>query len=131
MIATDLRTASWACVHFLDESALSPLVQTLGSMNVRAEEIGVPPISSAGDLFRQIARAFEFPTYVGQNWDAVEEALRDLEWLPAPGYTLIVRQARHVWVECPEVAGMLIEVWLTAAEWWADSETAFHLIFEL
>lgn len=131
MIATDLRTASWACVHFLDEGELNPLVRTLRSMDLKAEEIGGSPISSAEDLFRQIARAFEFPSYVGQNWDALEEALRDLEWLPAHGYTLIVRHARHTWAECPEVAGMLAEVWLTAAEWWAKSQIGFHLVFGL
>ena len=98
-------------------------------MGLKAEEIGVAPISSAEDLFRQIARAFEFPSYVGENWDDLAEALRDLEWLSARGYTLIVRHARHTWAECPEVAGMLTEVWLTAAEWWANSQIAFHLIF--
>jgi len=131
MIAADLGTASWACIHFLEESKLGPLTQQLQSMDLKAEEIGIPPISSAEDLFRQIARAFEFPAYVGDNWDALEEALRDLEWLPATGYTLVVRQARHTWADCPEVAGLLAEVWLTAAEWWAGSGTPFHLIFGL
>jgi Barstar (barnase inhibitor) len=44
-------------------------------------------------LLDALAHAFALPAATGRNWDAIEEALADLEWLPARGYILIVSDA--------------------------------------
>lgn len=36
------------------------------------------------ELLRFLATAFRFPAYFGENWDALEECLRDLSWLGPP-----------------------------------------------
>jgi RNAse (barnase) inhibitor barstar len=40
-------------------------------------------------LLRELAQALRFPDHVGSNWDALEECIRDLSWLP-PG-TIVLR----------------------------------------
>ena len=44
-------------------------------------------------LLDALAHSFSLPASTGRNWDAIEEALADLEWLPARGYVLIVTEA--------------------------------------
>jgi RNAse (barnase) inhibitor barstar len=39
-------------------------------------------IASKQALFATLARQLCFPDYFGGNWDAFEECLRDLSWLP-------------------------------------------------
>jgi RNAse (barnase) inhibitor barstar len=42
----------------------------------------VPPdISSRQALFDTLARELKFPDYFGQNWDALDELLRDFWWV--------------------------------------------------
>lgn len=52
-------------------------------------------------LLDALARAFALPASAGRNWDAIEEALADLEWLPAPGYALIVTHADALLADAP------------------------------
>jgi barstar (barnase inhibitor) len=41
----------------------------------------------------ELARAFACPPYFGGTWDALEDCLTDLEWLPGAGYRLLIRDA--------------------------------------
>lgn len=55
-----------------------------------AHGINVPAkIESKAELLALLARAIPLPGYFGQNWDALEECLTDLEWLNRPKIVLI------------------------------------------
>lgn len=47
------------------------------------------PAASKSELLHELARALEFPGWVGGNWDALADALGDLSWLP-PGAKVVV-----------------------------------------
>ena len=48
-------------------------------------------------LFNEVAAALQFPYYFGENWDALDECIADLEWLPpGGGYVLYVMSADEV-----------------------------------
>ena len=40
-------------------------------------------------FIRAAGGAMQFPAYSGQNWDAFEESIRDLNWAPAAGYLML------------------------------------------
>ena len=86
---------------------------------------------SKKELLGALAGALRFPSYFGCNWDAADECLRDLEWLPARGYCLVVRGGAALWSTLPREAGNLVKAWLSAAEVWATEGVPFHLIFEM
>jgi len=39
-------------------------------------------ISSKEHLLEELSNRLRFPDYFGSNWDALEECIRDLSWLP-------------------------------------------------
>jgi RNAse (barnase) inhibitor barstar len=87
-------------------------------------------------LFVEFARALEFPDYFGHNWDALEECLADLEWLPAKGYVVLVVDAQTVIPDDDEEYETLLEVLSDAGEAWSKGQaggdgraTAFHVVF--
>jgi RNAse (barnase) inhibitor barstar len=47
-------------------------------------------------FFDECAAAWQFPYYFGENWDAFEECLTDLQWLPAEAYVFCVTRAVHL-----------------------------------
>ena len=71
------------------------------------------------ELLAECARAFEFPGGSGSNWDAFEEMLADLEWLPATGYLLIVTDADELLADHPDDYRTFIGIVEDVAREWA------------
>ena len=70
-------------------------------------------------LLNELARALEFPAHSGRNWDAVEEMLADLDWLPAKGYLLIVTHADELLVQNPDDYETFVDILKSVAKEWA------------
>ena len=47
-------------------------------------------------LLQEWAAALQFPYYFGGNWDAFEECINDLDWIPAEHYVLFVTHTNHL-----------------------------------
>jgi RNAse (barnase) inhibitor barstar len=115
----------------------------------RAESLVRPPTGYAlkvikgrqcktpAHLFAEFAQALEFPDYFGHNWDALEECLADLEWLPANGYILLITEASHVLPDDEEEFQTFLEILRDAGEAWGNGQagmstqraTPFHVLF--
>jgi RNAse (barnase) inhibitor barstar len=88
-------------------------------------------------LFAEFARALAFPDYFGHNWDALEECLTDLEWLPAKGYVLLITDATHVLSNDETEYETFLEILRDAGEAWGSGQagmgskraTPFHVLF--
>lgn len=88
-------------------------------------------------LFVEFAQALEFPDYFGHNWDAMEECLADLEWLPAKGYVLLITDAGDVLSDNEEEYETFLEILGDAGEAWGSGQagmgargaTPFHALF--
>lgn len=71
---------------------------------------------SARKLFQAFAKDLEFPSYFGFNWDALDECVADLEWLPANGYMIILSHAMEILPNNERDFRFLVEALKHAAE---------------
>jgi len=92
-------------------------------------EIDCSAISTKEQLLGAVATEMQFPAYFGGNWDALEECLRDMTWLPANGYLLILRSAEQLWRQNARLAAGMVTSWHVSAEQWSHRRIPFHLIF--
>ena len=52
--------------------------------------IDLARVTTKAGLLTEFARRLSFPDYFGHNWDALDESLRDLAYLPGAGYVLLI-----------------------------------------
>jgi len=71
-------------------------------------------------LLSELARALEFPEEAAPNWDAVEEGLADLEWLPGAGYVIGVSHAEDLLSESPEDYDIFISILEEVGKEWSS-----------
>jgi len=93
-------------------------------------------------MYKEFSSVLHFPDYFGQNFNAFDECLTDLEWLPAKAYLLVISDAEFFLCdESEDVLESVITILNDAgAEWatpvhngeaWDRDSIPFHVIFEL
>jgi len=84
----------------------------------------------------ECAAAWQFPCYFGENWDAFEECLTDLQWLPAEAYVFCVTRAVHLLEKEPsdQQQQLLLVLQGIAKEWGQASPSrpaaVFHVLLQ-
>ena len=69
---------------------------------------------------RELAAVFQFPDYFGENYNALDECITDLDWLPAEGYLFVIKNSASLMIEEPEHdLGVLLRILYDAGEEWA------------
>ncbi|MBA2253231.1 MAG: barstar family protein [Nitrospirales bacterium] len=84
-------------------------------------------------LLGEFARVLDFPSYFGKNWDAFEECLTDLQWLPAPGYLFVMTDAEQVLPDHDEEYETFIKILEESGKVWGSEqdvrpEIPFHVL---
>lgn len=74
-------------------------IEPVGDVSVRLDG---NRCRSRAEFLREIGVALRFPSYYGENWDALEECIYDLEWLPDAQINLIVENADQLLASEPE-----------------------------
>lgn len=128
------RTPPWSSLLVVPQgaTALSLVKPPAGFVlrTIHGKHCGTP----AG-VFHEFAQALDFPEYFGHNWDALEECLADLEWLPAKGYILLITDAEAVIPHDEEEYETFLEILDDAGEAWSKGQTTngqsapFHVFF--
>jgi RNAse (barnase) inhibitor barstar len=88
---------------------------------------------SKSGLLGEFSRVLDFPSYFGKNWDAFEDCLTDLQWLPAPGYLFVVTEAEQILPEHDEDYRTFLSILEQAGKVWGTEqdvrpEIPFHVL---
>ena len=73
-------------------------------------------------------RAFDMPAYAGKNWDALEEAINDLSWVPAAGYAVVYDDAGNLDDHDPAAFATAVDILNTAAQNWQQEGKPFYAL---
>jgi Barstar (barnase inhibitor) len=74
-------------------------------------------------LLSEMARVLEFPAHFGGTWDALEDCLTDLEWLPGTGYRVLILAADRLLAREPASYAALVALLEDVGRAWATGAT--------
>ncbi len=96
--------------------------------DVRVVDVG--EASDKAGLLDAFGRALSFPAWVGRNWDALDDALRDLSWwMPGErGRAIIVAHAGLLDDALHREWATLCDVLATAADAWRSTPTPLGVL---
>ncbi|MFE7594633.1 barstar family protein [Kitasatospora sp. NPDC057512] len=72
-------------------------------------------------LFEQLSIHLRLPAYFGWNWDALADCVRDLAWVPADHYLLVIERSALMLRDHPEDRATLLRILDTAGRHWGHS----------
>jgi hypothetical protein len=108
-------------LHLLANDCVVPVEHAVppSGAAVVARVDGTKMIDSDG-VFEQFSDALRFPTYFGWNWPAFSECVRDLGWLPADRYLVVIENPTLVLSSSPEERNVFFKILGRAAREWAN-----------
>jgi RNAse (barnase) inhibitor barstar len=74
-------------------------------------------------LLAEMARGLGFPAHFGGTWDALEDCLTDLDWLPATGYRLVILAADRLLRQEPASYATLVALLEDVGRAWGTGAT--------
>ena len=80
-------------VFFVTSEDLPFLAAAAHDAGLLPRQIDLLGCHNKATLLLRIAVAMDFPNTSSRNWDALSDSLRDLDWMPAPGYMLLFEGA--------------------------------------
>lgn len=121
MMSFDPWSVAWPWLAVYDDAevrSVSQLVPPTGLTFVGRLD-GSKMTDSYGVL-EQFNDAFRFPVYFGWNWDALADCLRDLAWLPADRYLVVIENVGSVLRTEQEELEILLGILKESSRSWAN-----------
>ena len=85
-------------------------------------------INSKDELLRLLGTVLDFPGYYGVIWNALDECIRDLSWLPE-GSIVVKHNDLPLEYDNPAAQIYLYILWDAVAKWLDDEERSLVVVF--
>lgn len=120
-----------AGVYFVTSPDLGTLDVAARDAGLLVRRIDLGGCSSKATLMMRIGSALDFPSGSGRNWDALTDRLRDLSWLEAEGYMLLIDAAGDLRDADESDFDVLLEILEDVTGDWAQRGTPFWVFLAL
>ena len=121
----DLGDPAQSGVYRIDPAALDTMAALARDAGLRVLRVDLAGCGSKRTLLARLATQLDFPHGTGLNWDALSDNLRDLSWLPATGYALLLESADALRSGAGDDFHILLDILDEAAGAWSRAGVAF------
>lgn len=126
-----LDDPSQAGVYFTTNDDLRTIGMAARDAGLLVRSIDLRGCKTKATLLLRLTSALDSPAGTGRNWDALSDQLRDLAWLPAPGYALLFDDASDLRVTDAASFDTLLDILQEASTEWIGRDIPFWVFLAL
>lgn len=126
-----LEDPSKAGVFFVAAGDLATLAAAARDAALVPRHVDLAGCANKATLLFRLAVELDFPPTFGRNWDALSDGLRDLQWLPGPGYVLLLHGAGELRERDERSFDTLVGILDEASTSWAGRGVPFWAFMAL
>lgn len=87
-------------------------------------------VKSEADFLQAVAKALMFPDYFGNNWDALEDCLTDLDWLTDNRLILLYEQPTPFAQAEPSEWLVALDILRSTVDYWQTRDRSFSVFIK-
>lgn len=123
---TDNRTG----LVFLPPAQMPACLAGLQAENADIREVCLRSVRNKNALLARFAQALDFGEGIGQNWDSLADALRDIFPVPAARQALLVCHCRTLAKAAPEDLQILLEILAETQAFYAEHGQPVEIVLD-
>ena len=112
-----------------DSEIIGTMVKGLVDQGIQVFYLDGSNINDKKSFLNKTAEVMQFPNYFGHNWDAFDECITDLEWLPAKRYVVIYNKPNLFAEANPLDWQIAYDTLQSAVEYWQSTSTPMDILF--
>jgi len=113
-------------VYRVDPESLEELAALTRAAGVGLHRVDFSGAQNKSGILAAVSTELRFPAWVGDNWDALQDALCDLSWLPeSRGIVLVLDGTEGIRGSTPGELDVLIDVLSSTATYWGSVNRPF------
>ena len=120
-----LANAELAGVYEIPEGGVEAVIAAAEANQHVVYRADMRQARSREQMLRIIGEGLELPAWYGANFDALMDCICDMNWVPAPGYVIILENCHNINTLAPPEFNMLIDVFAEAANAWREEDKPF------
>jgi hypothetical protein len=106
----------------------APILETITDRGWFAGYINGKMVDDKTTFLTAAGQALAFPDYYGRNWDAFEEMVNDLSWIPAAGYVILYDYVYRFAAAQPDAMQTALAILQSASSRWQREGIPFYVL---
>lgn len=123
-------TTARAGVYHLPHGGIDELLAGAAAAECLMLRVDLSSACDKASMLDAVAKALRFPEWFGHNWDALNDCLRDMGWLPALGYVITLEHCDGIHAQAEEDFVTLLQLFQQAADEWREDEKPFWCLVD-
>lgn len=128
---TLFANADRASVYHLPHGDRTALMDGATAAECLIMGVNLAEVRNKDEMLAAIGKALRFPSWFGSNWDALNDSLCDMGWLPATGYVIVLEHCDGIHTRAEDDFVTLMQIFQEAADTWRENGTPFWCLVDM
>lgn len=112
-------------VYEIPEGGIEAILAAAETNQYLAYRVDLRTARARETMLSLVGEGMELPAWYGANYDALMDCLCDLNWVPAPGYVIVLENCHNINTLAAPDFNMMIDVFAEAANAWREEGKPF------